>query len=245
MATGEKGILKLCKQPIRTRYLGHVTGYQPIRDQYFLIRSVPGNNNRSIPPLVLLLNFILATGEKGILKLCKQPIRTRYLGHVTGYQPIRDQYFLIRLVPGCLVGPSGVFNDYRKGGFQLAGWLTSYIVVWPGNTITQGSSVYTVGPRCTGPRYTGHPDLPGKNLSLSIPVNREIYQIRTNFTMQWIVKPNEQLHIYMFAKGKLPLVRPEVEITLCSVQFNELNSYPCTNRGQIVQGPPQNLYGSN
>eukprot|EP00116_Pleurobrachia_bachei_P014203 sb/3474465/ len=36
------------KQPIRTRYLGHVTGYQPIR--------------------------------------------TRYLGHVTGHQPIRDQY---------------------------------------------------------------------------------------------------------------------------------------------------------
>ena len=29
------------KQPIRTLYLGHVTGYQPIRDQYFLIRSVP------------------------------------------------------------------------------------------------------------------------------------------------------------------------------------------------------------
>eukprot|EP00116_Pleurobrachia_bachei_P015437 sb/3475699/ len=28
------------KQPIRTRYLGHVTGYQPIRDQYFLIRSI-------------------------------------------------------------------------------------------------------------------------------------------------------------------------------------------------------------
>eukprot|EP00116_Pleurobrachia_bachei_P018838 sb/3479100/ len=31
------------KQPIRTRYLGHVTVYQPIRDQYFLIRSVPSN----------------------------------------------------------------------------------------------------------------------------------------------------------------------------------------------------------
>eukprot|EP00116_Pleurobrachia_bachei_P016707 sb/3476969/ len=29
------------KQPIRTRCLGHVTGYKPIRDQYFLIRSVP------------------------------------------------------------------------------------------------------------------------------------------------------------------------------------------------------------
>ena len=23
-----------------------------------------------------------------------QPIRARYLGHVTGYQPIKDQYFL-------------------------------------------------------------------------------------------------------------------------------------------------------
>eukprot|EP00116_Pleurobrachia_bachei_P013659 sb/3473921/ len=31
------------KRPIRNRYLGHLTGYQPIRDQYFLIRSVPGN----------------------------------------------------------------------------------------------------------------------------------------------------------------------------------------------------------
>ena len=30
----------LSKQPIRTRYLGHVTDYQPIRDQYSLIRSV-------------------------------------------------------------------------------------------------------------------------------------------------------------------------------------------------------------
>ena len=30
-----------CKQPIKTRYLGHVTGYQPIRDQFFLIRQVP------------------------------------------------------------------------------------------------------------------------------------------------------------------------------------------------------------
>eukprot|EP00116_Pleurobrachia_bachei_P018827 sb/3479089/ len=28
----------------------------------------------------------------------KQPIRTRYLGHVTGYQPIRDQYFRDNLI---------------------------------------------------------------------------------------------------------------------------------------------------
>ena len=36
------------KQPIRSRYLGHVTGYQPIRDQYFLIRSVPVSNNNPV-----------------------------------------------------------------------------------------------------------------------------------------------------------------------------------------------------
>ena len=34
------------KQPIRTRYLGNVTGYQPIRDQYFLIRSVPAKTHK-------------------------------------------------------------------------------------------------------------------------------------------------------------------------------------------------------
>ena len=32
------------KQRIRARYLGHVTGYYPISDQYFLIRSVPAGN---------------------------------------------------------------------------------------------------------------------------------------------------------------------------------------------------------
>ena len=31
---------EVSKRPIRTGYLGHVTGYQPIRDQYFLVRSV-------------------------------------------------------------------------------------------------------------------------------------------------------------------------------------------------------------
>ena len=29
------------KQPIRVRYFGHVTGSQPIGDQYYLIRSIP------------------------------------------------------------------------------------------------------------------------------------------------------------------------------------------------------------
>ena len=35
-------LTELSKQPIRARYLGHVTVYQPIRDQYFLVRSFPG-----------------------------------------------------------------------------------------------------------------------------------------------------------------------------------------------------------
>eukprot|EP00116_Pleurobrachia_bachei_P007337 sb/3467599/ len=72
------------KQPIRTRYLGHVTGYQPIRDQYFLIRSEK----------TIWVTSAIPTDTS------KQPIRTRYLGHVTGNQPIRDKYFLIRSVPG-------------------------------------------------------------------------------------------------------------------------------------------------
>ena len=40
-STLNQGTTELNKQPIRTRYLGHVISYQPIRDQYFLIRSVP------------------------------------------------------------------------------------------------------------------------------------------------------------------------------------------------------------
>ena len=43
---------------------------------------------------LLRLNIILGQTEKS-----KQPMRTLYLDHVTGYQPIRDQYFLIQSVP--------------------------------------------------------------------------------------------------------------------------------------------------
>eukprot|EP00116_Pleurobrachia_bachei_P012778 sb/3473040/ len=74
-------LLFLPIQPIRIRYLGHVTGYQPIRDQYFLIWSFPVTHHLRSDPV---------TGRS----VFKQPIRTRYLGHVTGY------YFLIREDPG-------------------------------------------------------------------------------------------------------------------------------------------------
>ena len=38
----------------RTLYLGHVTGYQPIRDQYFLIRSVPDPDEHDFNTLLIL-----------------------------------------------------------------------------------------------------------------------------------------------------------------------------------------------
>eukprot|EP00116_Pleurobrachia_bachei_P006355 sb/3466617/ len=67
------------KQPIRTRYLGHVTGYQPIKDQYFLIRSASVSSGES--------NTAEGWRVSGTDRITsKQPIRTRYLGHVTGYQ---------------------------------------------------------------------------------------------------------------------------------------------------------------
>eukprot|EP00116_Pleurobrachia_bachei_P002578 sb/3462840/ len=103
------------KQPIRAHYLVHVIGYQPIRDQYFLIRSVPDDepNETSKQPirahyLVHVIGYqpirdqyflIRSVPDDEPNETSKQPIRAHYLVHVIGYQPIRDQYFLIRSVP--------------------------------------------------------------------------------------------------------------------------------------------------
>eukprot|EP00116_Pleurobrachia_bachei_P005857 sb/3466119/ len=46
-----------------------------------------------------MLDLVKQNFKQGPTETSKQPIRTRYLGHLTGYQPIRDQYFLIRSVP--------------------------------------------------------------------------------------------------------------------------------------------------
>eukprot|EP00116_Pleurobrachia_bachei_P005858 sb/3466120/ len=103
------------KQPIRTLNLGYVTGYQPmIMDQYFLIRSVQNIIEG------LIYNGCSLGREQEPIETSKRQIRIRYLGHVTGYQPIGDQYFLIRSVLGRQRGCSGrvpslityVMDDY-------------------------------------------------------------------------------------------------------------------------------------
>eukprot|EP00116_Pleurobrachia_bachei_P008241 sb/3468503/ len=112
---------EISKQPIRTRYLG----YQPIRDQFFLIWSVLEIQPFSLPIAGMWKNVALKRPAKSSshvrhavaghitdgdshtylfnlfglhghleqepTEISKQPIRTRYLG----YQPIRDQFFLI------------------------------------------------------------------------------------------------------------------------------------------------------
>eukprot|EP00116_Pleurobrachia_bachei_P007808 sb/3468070/ len=219
------------KQPLRTRYLGHMTGYQPIRNQYVFPDSVPleepearkffqqiisgvdyCHTNRVVhsPTLVKIQNehpvseinlylpmleaihqptgihvaikflskskidnvevaskikreiknlklfrhphiikmyevitnptnifmvmeyvsggelfdYIVKKGRE-LTETSKQPLRTRYLGHMTGYQPIRNQYVFPDSVPSdpYLVTPDLVtprFSDrinfprYRK-----------------------------------------------------------------------------------------------------------------------------------
>eukprot|EP00116_Pleurobrachia_bachei_P008489 sb/3468751/ len=78
----------------------------------------------------------------------KQPIRTRYLGHVTSYQPIRDQYFLIWSVPDletCQSLPGNIPMICNHPSSDMAG-------VGPGTTL--GLQCVTVRP---GPGATGTP----------------------------------------------------------------------------------------
>eukprot|EP00116_Pleurobrachia_bachei_P004192 sb/3464454/ len=133
----------LPQQPISTRYLGHVTGYQSIRDLYYKVGSTSGVSFLLFPapppstlPLAhsihslqisFLFNLNLAprhlknpflyplaalsciaayrvsntTNIKLIsFPLPQQPISTRYLGHVTGYQSIRDLYYKVGSTSG-------------------------------------------------------------------------------------------------------------------------------------------------
>eukprot|EP00116_Pleurobrachia_bachei_P015167 sb/3475429/ len=86
-------------------YLGHVTGYQPIRDQYFLILSLPAKLTLiSYPPKIPLHTVVGSNlrSKKKFSRIVVVPEMLYYLGHVTGYQPIRDQYFLILSLPAKL-----------------------------------------------------------------------------------------------------------------------------------------------
>eukprot|EP00116_Pleurobrachia_bachei_P003273 sb/3463535/ len=76
---------------------------QPIRDQYFLIWFLeivcPYLAINSLQPLIAAINSLSSNCAPAELweptETRKHPIRTRHLSHVTGYQPIRDQYILI------------------------------------------------------------------------------------------------------------------------------------------------------
>ena len=65
------------KEPIRTCYFGNVTGYRPIRDHYFLIRSILGERRvlRRVPYVMLQFarasclcnhNSIQARGDRNL-----------------------------------------------------------------------------------------------------------------------------------------------------------------------------------
>eukprot|EP00116_Pleurobrachia_bachei_P011964 sb/3472226/ len=65
---------KASKQPIRTRYLGHVTGYQPIRDQYCPDSvEVPSS-------LIIILVTPLGVGEPKEFVICISNTDTQFLG---------------------------------------------------------------------------------------------------------------------------------------------------------------------
>jgi len=108
-----------------------MNGHQPIRDQYFLIRSVAVNPNHPNIPLFSLpktqFSHLILLSRGGLI-FCKnksihhiqqptgpskQPIRTLYLSHVTGLQPIREQYFLVRSVAGHIIFK--LYHTHKKG----------------------------------------------------------------------------------------------------------------------------------
>ena len=77
------------KPPIRTRYLGHVTGYQPIRHQYFLIRSQTKPTSRQ--GLSALLYGIIMSSEA----VFHDPTTKLFLGIITG-TPCYILYYFTR-----------------------------------------------------------------------------------------------------------------------------------------------------
>ena len=88
------------KQPIRARYLGHVTGHQPISDQYFLNRSVPVTMI-SVQYLTLLFRLRLSNLGKSltlVLTLISLPHSTPLTGPVELVSGVTIMlFFILRL----------------------------------------------------------------------------------------------------------------------------------------------------
>eukprot|EP00116_Pleurobrachia_bachei_P014629 sb/3474891/ len=66
----------------------------PIYRAKFFPPSIPVNRGPTVPAVLrpLSAKTLCFSLIHEPTDTSKQPIRTRYLGHVTGYQPIRDQY---------------------------------------------------------------------------------------------------------------------------------------------------------
>eukprot|EP00116_Pleurobrachia_bachei_P017746 sb/3478008/ len=62
------------KQPIKTRYLGHVTGYQPIRGLYFLTLATPDGPHAQIYQQLFEQNVILTIAKLDITPLALQQL---------------------------------------------------------------------------------------------------------------------------------------------------------------------------
>eukprot|EP00116_Pleurobrachia_bachei_P014311 sb/3474573/ len=73
-------------------------------------------------------NIFLSAYHGEPTETSKQPIKTRYLGRVTGYQPIRDQ---LQSVPNISIIP---FFDSR---YVLEKEDTMIVVAWPGRSLRE------------------------------------------------------------------------------------------------------------
>eukprot|EP00116_Pleurobrachia_bachei_P012207 sb/3472469/ len=72
------------KQPIRTRYLGNVIGYQPIRDHYFLFRTVPASfltREERSPEIVTPAHSLAAiVSSQSVISLLSERVSERERG---------------------------------------------------------------------------------------------------------------------------------------------------------------------
>eukprot|EP00116_Pleurobrachia_bachei_P001083 sb/3461345/ len=108
------GILQNSSGRLLTTHMTEVTGIESgyfwavlaIEDKFFFSEEILLNItvpevDPTLPPLdidpkmsALIVGILFV-----VIMFRNRPTRTHYLGHVTGYQPIRDQYSLIRSVP--------------------------------------------------------------------------------------------------------------------------------------------------